>query len=125
MKALLGFALLLAFNYAGIWLHETLHLPLPGNVLGLILFLAALWTKLVRLEWVEQSAQFLLKHMILFFIPYVVGIIAFLPVLKANWFSIFVGIVGSTFMVLYVTGFIAHKMQLAARTEAPEKGATL
>jgi holin-like protein len=108
---MLGFAILLGFNIAGVWLHNLLHLPLPGNVLGLVLFLIALGIKWVKLEWVEQSAQFLLDHMLLFFIPYVVGIMAFMPVLSAHWFSISAGIIGSTLVVLWMTGFVASKME--------------
>lgn len=108
---MLGFAILLGFNIAGVWLHNLLHLPLPGNVLGLVLFLIALGMKWVKLEWVEHSAQFLLDHMLLFFIPYVVGIMAFLPILSAHWVSISVGIIGSTLIVLWITGFVASKME--------------
>lgn len=108
---MLGFAILLGFNIAGVWLHNVLHLPLPGNVLGLVLFLIALGMKWVKLEWVEHSAQFLLDHMLLFFIPYVVGIMAFMPVLSAHWVSISLGIIGSTLIVLWMTGFVASKME--------------
>lgn len=111
IKGILGFAILVGFNFAGVWVHNTLHIPLPGNVLGLVLFLAALGLKIIRLEWVESAADLLLKHMLLFFIPYVVGIMAFFPVLGAHWVSIFAGIIGSTLAVLYVTGLVAKKMQ--------------
>lgn len=111
MKGIMGFAILIGFNFAGVWVHNAFHIPLPGNVLGLVLFLAALGLKIVRLEWVETAAELLLKHMLLFFIPYVVGIMAFFPVLGAHWVSIFAGIIGSTLAVLYVTGLVAKKMQ--------------
>ncbi|WP_229106254.1 CidA/LrgA family protein [Paenibacillus sp. 1001270B_150601_E10] len=111
MKGIIGFAILIGFNFAGVWVHNAFHIPLPGNVLGLVLFLAALGLKIVRLEWVETAAELLLKHMLLFFIPYVVGIMAFFPVLGAHWVSIFAGIIGSTLAVLYVTGLVAKKMQ--------------
>lgn len=108
---MLGFAILLGFHLVGTGLHALLHLPLPGNVIGLILFLISLGFGWVKLEWVEQSAQFLLDHMLLFFIPYVVGVIAFLPVLESHGWSIAAGIVGSTLLVLWVTGFTAAKLQ--------------
>ena len=126
MKAIAGFAILIGFNAAGIWLHDELQLLLPGNVLGLILFLIALWTKLIRLEWVEQAANVLLKHMLLFFVPYVVGTITFFPLLAEHWVSILVGIVGSTFAVLFVTGYVAQKSSSANHpltpTETGKKG---
>ncbi|MDT2193319.1 CidA/LrgA family protein [Paenibacillus larvae] len=42
-----------------------LHVPLPANVIGLILFTGSLYTGLINLEWVESAAQFLTKHMML------------------------------------------------------------
>ncbi|MGZ9584219.1 CidA/LrgA family protein [Paenibacillus marinisediminis] len=111
MQVALGFIILFGFNAAGVWLHQSLHIPLPGNVLGLVLFIAALMLKVIRLEWVERSSEFLLKHMLLFFIPYVVGIIAFFPVIKAHWFSMFAAIIGSTLAVLFATGYTAKKLQ--------------
>ncbi|WP_225445479.1 CidA/LrgA family protein [Paenibacillus arenosi] len=109
MYGLLGFFILALFHLVGVWLQHNGNIPLPGNVIGLLLFLAALYMRLVRLEWVEQAAQFLLKHMLLFFIPYVVGIIAFAPLLGEHWFSILVGIGGSTTAVLLTTAWSARR----------------
>lgn len=106
-----GFAILLGFSLAGVLLHDALHLPLPGNVIGLLLFLAALFGKVVKLEWVEQSANLLTGHLLLFFIPYVIGAAALIPFLGNNAVSIAVGVVGSTFAVLWVTGMVAKKTQ--------------
>ncbi|MEJ8306196.1 CidA/LrgA family protein [Saccharibacillus sacchari] len=106
-----GFAILLGFSLAGVLLHDALHLPLPGNVMGLLLFLAALFAKVVKLEWVEQSANLLTGHLLLFFIPYVIGAAALMPFLGNNVVSIVVGVVGSTFAVLAVTGMVAKKTQ--------------
>lgn len=106
-----GFAILLGFSLAGVLLHDALHLPLPGNVIGLLLFLAALFGKVVKLEWVEQSANLLTGHLLLFFIPYVIGAAALIPFLGNNAVSIAVGVVGSTFAVLWVTGTVAKKTQ--------------
>ncbi len=102
-----GFAILLGFSLAGVLLHDTLHLPLPGNVIGLMLFLAALFGKVVKLEWVEDSANLLTGHLLLFFIPYVIGAAALIPFIGHNAVSIIVGVVGSTFAVLWVTGTVA------------------
>ncbi|CAM3983111.1 CidA/LrgA family protein [Saccharibacillus endophyticus] len=116
-----GFAILLGFSLAGVLLHDALHLPLPGNVIGLLLFLAALFGKVVKLEWVEQSANLLTGHLLLFFIPYVIGAAALIPFLGNNAVSIAVGVVGSTFAVLWVTGMVAKKTQ-PKQKEVPEDG---
>ncbi|CAN7410312.1 CidA/LrgA family protein [Paenibacillus sp. LjRoot153] len=108
---MLGLAILLAFNFIGIWLQTSFHIPLPGNVIGLILFTIALFAKLVKLEWVETTANWFTGHMMLFFLPFVVGTMAFFPLIGRNWLSIGVGVMGSTIAVLIVTGFITSKLQ--------------
>ncbi|MBP1995224.1 CidA/LrgA family protein [Paenibacillus eucommiae] len=112
---MLGFAILLGFNLVGNWIQWSLHVPLPGNVIGLILFTAALFLKIIKLKWVDVTASWLTGHMLLFFIPYVVGTIVFFPLIGANWISIGVGLVGSTIGVLVVTGFITSKIQVKVR----------
>lgn len=108
---MLGFAILLGFNVLGMVLHTFLHVPLPANVLGLILLLIALFTKLVKLEWVEHAAEILTRYMLIFFIPYVIGSIALLSVVGSYALPIIVSVFGSTFVVLWVTGFITSKLQ--------------
>ncbi|MDO3412255.1 CidA/LrgA family protein [Saccharibacillus sp. CPCC 101409] len=116
-----GFAILLGFSLAGALLHDTLHLPLPGNVIGLLLFLAALFGKVVKLEWVEASADLLTGHLLLFFIPYVIGAAALIPFMGHNAVSIIVGVVGSTLAVLWVTGTVAAKTAPKSGEEARDE----
>jgi len=100
-------AILLGFQLAGHVLHVAAGVPLPAGVLGLILFAACLFLGLVRLEWVEPAAGFLLRHMLLFFAPVVVGVVAFTPLLRREWPAVTVGLVGSFLVVLLVTGWVA------------------
>jgi holin-like protein len=108
---MLGFAILFGFNLLGLWLQMGFHIPLPGNVIGLILFTAALFTKVVKLEWVEVPAAWMTKHMLLFFTPYVVGTMVFFPLIGSNWLAIGGGLIGSSIAVLLVTGWVTSKLQ--------------
>jgi holin-like protein len=108
---MLGFAILLGFNLIGLWLQMSLHVPLPANVIGLILFTASLFAKLIKLEWVETTAAWLTGHMMLFFTPFVVGTMVFFPLIATNWLSIGIGLIGGSMAVLVVTGFITSKLQ--------------
>jgi holin-like protein len=107
---MIGVAILLGFNILGLLVKETTQLPLPANVIGLILFTAALYARLIKLEWVETSAQFLTKHMMLFFIPFLVGTMTFFPYIGAHFFSMVVSLFASTFIVLAVTGWITSRL---------------
>lgn len=108
---MLGFSIILGFNITGLLLQIVLHVPLPGNVIGMLLFTIALFCKWVRLEWVEETAAWLTKHMLLFFTPYVVGTLAFFPLIGSQWISIAGGLIGSTLLVLIVTGWVTSKLQ--------------
>jgi len=104
---MIGFGILLSFNLLGLVLEKGLHVPIPGNVLGLILFTAALFLRLIKLEWVERSAEILTKHMMLFFAPFIVGTIAFFPILREYGLTIVVSLVASTFIVMLAAGGVA------------------
>jgi holin-like protein len=114
-----GLAFLIGYQLLGMWLQSALHLPLPANVIGLILFTASLFAGLVKLKWVETPAQFLNRHMMLFFTPFVVGTMAFAPYLGQNATAIAAGFIGSTFITLAVAGWLTRL--LSARS-AKEEG---
>lgn len=99
-----GLAILLSFHFAGLLLHNLLHIPLPANVIGLMLFVAALFAGWVKLEWVEESAQFLLRHMMLFFAPFIVGTIVFFRVIGDHALGLGLSLLAGTLLVLLVTG---------------------
>jgi holin-like protein len=102
---MLGFAILLGFNLLGLVVKDWTHVPLPANLIGLMLFAAALFTKIIKLEWVEQSAGFLNKHMLLFYVPFLVGTMTFFPYIWSHLVPVLVGLVGGTLVVLTVTGW--------------------
>ncbi|MFC5453096.1 CidA/LrgA family protein [Paenibacillus aestuarii] len=119
---MLGLAILFAFNLLGYAIQMGLHVPLPGNVIGLILFTAALFAKWIKLAWVEEAASMLTRHMMLFFLPFTVGVIAFLPLLGSNWLSVCGGLFGATFAVLAVTGWVAKRLGIGSREEGAAHG---
>jgi holin-like protein len=107
---MLGIAILLGFNLLGVVAKELIQIPLPANVIGLILFTVSLYARLIKLEWVEASAQFMTKHMMLFFIPFLVGTMIFLPYIGAHFFSLVVSLFASIFIVLAVTGWVTMRL---------------
>jgi holin-like protein len=102
-----GFAILAGFQLAGAGIHA-LGVPMPGAVIGLVLFTASLFLGWVRLEWVEATANFMLKHMLLFFVPMTVLTLRLAPLIRANWAALSVSIVVSTLAVMLTTGLVAE-----------------
>ena len=104
---MIGLAILLLFTLLGVLAHDFLHVPLPGNVLGLLFLLAALALRIVRLEWVEDAAGVLLRHMMLLFAPVIVGTLAMTDLLAANWLPLVATVVLSTLATLIATAGVA------------------
>jgi holin-like protein len=115
-RIMLGLAILLVFNFLGVFLNRFFDIPLPGNVIGLILFTAALALKIVKLQWVEDAAQFMLRHMLVFFAPFVVGTMVFFSFIAEQWISIAISLIVSSVASLLVTGW-ATKWLLERRGE--------
>ncbi len=74
MKYLGQLGVLWGVYLAGQWLTEALALPVPANVVGVVLLFALLCLGLVKLTYVAETADFLLRHLVFFFIPIAVGL---------------------------------------------------
>ncbi|MBR4992448.1 MAG: CidA/LrgA family protein [Clostridia bacterium] len=74
MKYLKQFAIILAVCLAGEGLKALLPLPIPASIYGLVLMLAALMSGLLKLEQVENAADYLIQIMSPMFIPAAVGL---------------------------------------------------
>lgn len=105
-------ALLLISN-AGYAIATALSLPVPGNLIGMLLLLAMLATGAVRTPWVEGSAALLLRHLAFFFVPITVGLMGFAALLAADGAAILVTLLVSAAVGLCVAGFTSQA--LAAR----------
>ncbi len=100
-----GLAILMTMQFLGEVISRGTGVPIPGNVLGMGLLLAALVFGLVRLEWVEQAAELLLSHLALLFVPAGVGVMVYFDLIAREWLPISVAMVVSTFVVMAVTGW--------------------
>lgn len=109
MNALRGLALLLLFQAAGESLTRAMALPFPGPVLGLLLMLGALRWEGVR-NSVSVTADFLLTHLSLLFIPVGVGVITHLGLVSRYGFQLLVVIVLSTWLGLVVTAMVLRHL---------------
>lgn len=96
----------MALNWCGQRLSAGLHLPLPGNLVGMLLLLALLVTRVVRLEWVATTAGIFNRHLAFFFVPIAVGLMAFGPLFLRHRPAILVAIVVSTAVGIVVTGAV-------------------
>lgn len=108
MKYLFQLLTILIFSFLGEVLKALLPFPVPASVYGLLLLLAALLTRVVKLEQVEDTAHYLISVMPVFFIASSVSIINITKDIKGELLSLVVMAVVSTVAVMAVTGLTAQ-----------------
>lgn len=100
MKYVKQFGIILAISFLGELLHAVIPLPVPGSIYGLLLMFAALATKVLSLEKIAETADFLLEIMPMLFIPSAVGLIAHRGLLRELWLPILVILIVTTFVTM-------------------------
>ncbi|MBU3215544.1 CidA/LrgA family protein [Clostridium estertheticum] len=111
MKYLRQLMIILIPYIVGTVLQITLHLPIPGAVIGLILLFLGLQIGIVKFEMIEELCEFLLSNMSFFFIPAGVGLMTAFGVLKGKWISFIIIVVLSTCLVWIVTAFVVKTLR--------------
>lgn len=110
IKLILQLVLIMLITFIGTEVQKLLHIPLAGSIVGLMLFFLLLQFKIVPESWINVGADFLLKTMVFFFIPSVVGIMDVASNITMNYILFFIVIIIGTCLVALSSGYIAEKM---------------
>lgn len=108
MKFLRQFCIILVLSFMGEVLKSVLPLPIPASVWGLLLMLAALKSKILKVSQVGDAASFMIEIMPVMFIPAGVGLLTAWGVLKPVFLPVIVITVLSTVIVMGVTGTVTQ-----------------
>lgn len=99
------------FLILGEALRHLFHLPVAGNILGMIFIFLALRTRVISLDSVKPAADKLLNYMVLFFVPYGVGLMNHFDVVREHWGALALVVTVSTSMTLIITGYIQQILE--------------
>ncbi len=108
MKYFKQFGIIAGVSCIGELLYAVLPLPIPASVYGLVLMMILLLAGVVKVEMIEETADFMLSMMGIFFVPSCVGLMNSFDVIKGNVLAICVISIVSTLVVMAVTGLIAQ-----------------
>ena len=97
---------LLLFQLAGELLARGLELPVPGPVLGMVLLFAMLVLRGGVDGELQHTAQSLLQHLSLLFVPAGAGIMLHLHRVADEWLPLTLSLLVSTFVTLAVTALV-------------------
>lgn len=104
MKYIRQLAIIFAVTAVGEILKYVLPLPVPASIYGLVIMLALLMTKTIKLEQVKDTGEFLIEIMPLMFIPPSVGLMASWGQFKEMLIPLVVISLVSTVVVMVSTG---------------------
>ena len=96
--------ILLSINYMGIILQKTFNLPLPGTIIGMILFFILLYTKILKEKNVGEISDFLIKIMMILFLPPIINLLENIHLLRVGFFKILFLLLITTIITMVVTG---------------------
>ncbi|CCQ72252.1 CidA/LrgA family protein [Magnetospira sp. QH-2] len=96
--------LLLACQLAGEAVALATGIPVPGPVIGMALLFVGLMIRGSAPEGLQSTANGLLQHLSLLFVPAGVGVMIHLRLLQAEWEAVLVALIASTILTIAVTG---------------------
>ncbi|MBK7357281.1 CidA/LrgA family protein [Propionivibrio sp.] len=102
--------LLLLFQLAGEAISLLLKLPIPGPVIGMALLFAVLALRGGPGIELRETAQQLLQHLSLLFVPAGVGVMLHWQRMADEWLPIVVSLVASTFVTIAVTAWVLRAL---------------
>ncbi len=107
---------LLVYQLVGEVIAQVFGLPIPGPVIGLALLFATLVVRGGASEALRGTANGLLGHLSLLFVPAGVGVMVHFARLGTEWPAIAAALVGSTVLTIAAT---AVTMRWLLRRKAP------
>ncbi|MBQ8848404.1 MAG: CidA/LrgA family protein [Candidatus Gastranaerophilales bacterium] len=110
----LGILIIFIIQYLSIFITKSLNIIFPAPIFGIILLFIFLKIGLIKENWIKDFCEFIIKHMILFFIPMFVGIMVYQDLITKNFLNFFLIIVLTTSITgisvgLFIENIIKYK----------------
>ena len=105
MKIIKQIGIIFTVCWVSLAIEKILPFAFPASVIGMILLLICLMAGILKMEHIQEKADFLLENMAFFFIPAGVSIINYFDVLKNSVIQLIVICVVSTVVTFAVTAY--------------------
>lgn len=108
MKIYFQLLIILGFSFVGDTLSNSLHLPVPGSILGMIFLFLALQFKVLKFTDVDEVGSFLINNMTILFLPAGVGIMAKWSLISNFWWQIALIVLLALIVNVFVLGHLVQ-----------------
>lgn len=105
MKILSQMGVIFAVCWVSQLIEAVLPFPFPASVIGMVLLLALLASGLLKVEHIQEKADFLLANMAFFFLPAGVSVINYFDVLRSSAAALVVICLVSTVVTFAATAW--------------------
>lgn len=102
--------LLILLQLIGESIVQVSGLPIPGAIIGLVLLYAILLWRAEISDEMSRTSGFLLQNLGVLFVPAGVGVIAYLPMMAAQWWGILLVLLVSVCATVAVTGLVVTRL---------------
>ena len=104
----------------GVLIADVTRLPIPGNVIGMVILFLLLCFKVIKVEQISTISNFFLDHLAFFFIPAGVGLISSFVVIYVIWFLLLIFCFIISLISLACSGRIVQR--IANKKEGDKNG---
>ncbi len=110
LKFVSGFALIIICYFTGEIISVLIDGFISPAVTGMLVLFIFLKLGIIKRTWIEEISNMLLDNLVFFFIPATAGVVLIpLAIIKKDALAIVVASVVSTFLVLWIVGYLANK----------------
>ena len=110
MKYMAQVGIILTISFIGEILNYIIPVQIPACIYGLIIMFICLYTKVIKLDSVKETATFLIEIMPVMFIPAAVGLMNSWGVLRGVIVPIGIITIVSTIVTMIVTGHATQQV---------------
>ena len=121
MKYLRQMGIIVSFIFFGELLRAVLPFPIPASIYGLAAFFAALLLGVVKLRWVEETADWLVAIMPITFLPVSVELVNDWPILKPFLVPLVVICLASSLVIFGVSGRVTQALMRRSRKKEEDR----
>lgn len=98
------FFIILAALFLGYSIAVVFNLPIPSNVVGLLILFIAMCIGIVKEKHVDKVSDFIIKYLAVFFVAPTVGIMQYFNLIGEKFFYIIIPLILSIIIGLFAAG---------------------
>ncbi|MGE7934189.1 CidA/LrgA family protein [Viridibacillus arvi] len=120
VRIIFQMVILYVFSFIGTTIVNLLGVKFPGSIVGLLILLALLLSKIMPVSLIEEGAGFMLAILPLFFVPATVGVINYPELLSLHGILLLLTVIASTICTIIISGRICKIIEKKEKLETKE-----